>query len=350
MVERARTKRNDGGRATIADVAREAGVGVGTVSRVLNAGGPVSDATRARVLGVIAELDYQPLPAAQSLPRGRTNTIAVVAPFFTSASVVERLRGVVSALRSTAYELVLYDVETPAQRDHQLRGLGRRGRTDGAIIVSFPLRSEEAAPLVRARMPTVLLDTEHPELPSVAVDDLDGGYVATRHLLQLGHRRIAFVGDLERNPFGFTSSARRLDGYRRALQEAGVEQRPEDVKLGPHGRYVAHRLTNALLDAPDRATAIFAASDTQALGVMEAATMAGLALPDDLSVVGFDDVEIAAYVGLTTVRQPLFESGVRAAELLLERLASPSVEPRRERLPLELVARRTTAGRPQRLA
>ncbi len=342
--------RGDRRRATIADVARLAGVGVGTVSRVLNGGGLVSEKTRRRVLSVIEELDYQPLPAAQSLPRGRTNTIAVIAPFFTSPSVVERLRGVVSVLRLTQYELVLYDVETPDQRRHQLRGLAGRGRADGAILVSFPLEPDEAGLLSRAKVPAVLLDTEHPGMPSVAIDNVAGGYLATSHLLQLGHRRIAFVGDPEQNPFGFTASSRRRVGYRKALHEAGVALRPEHCKEGPHGRHVAHRLTDELLAARSRPTAIFAASDTQALGVVEAATLAGLTLPDDLSVVGFDDIEISAYVGLTTVRQPLFESGARAAELLLSLLEAPLPEaplpePARERLPLELVSRRTAARR-----
>jgi LacI family transcriptional regulator len=329
---------------TIADVARAAGVGVGTVSRVLNGGKLVSGPTQLRVLGVIEELGYQPTAAAQSLRRGRTNTIAVIAPFFTTASVVERLRGVVSVLRESEYELVLHDVETPEQRRHQVVDLAGRTRTDGAIIVSFPLEAGEADLLARAGVPAVLLDSEHPALPSVTVDNTAGGYLATHHLLQLGHRQIAFVGDLERNPFGFTSSARRLEGYRLALAEAGVEPSPEQIKEGPHGRHVAHRLLDELLAAKVRPTAVFAASDTQALGVIEGATAAGVSVPGELSVVGFDDVEIAAYVGLTTVRQPLYESGRRAADLLLGLLEEPRRDLPGERLPLELVARRTSGA------
>ncbi len=339
------TRRLRAGRpTTIADVARVARVGVGTVSRVLNGGRLVSSATQLRVLAVIDELGYQPTAAAQSLRRGRTNTIAVIAPFFTSASVVERLRGVAAALRESEYELVLHDVETPEQRRHQLVDLTGRARADGAIVVSFPLDGPEPDLLARAGVPAVLLDSEHPALPSVAVDNTAGGYLATHHLLQLGHRKIAFVGDPEVNPFGFTSSAQRLEGYRLALADAGIEPPAEHIKEGPHGRHVAHRLLDELLAAEVRPTAVFAASDTQALGVIEGATAAGVAIPDELSVVGFDDVEIAAYVGLTTIRQPLYESGRRAADLLLGLLEEPRRDVPAERLPLELVARRTSAA------
>ena len=287
------------------------------------------------MLAVIDELGYQRTTAAASdrlligvivqeleTPDFRGDrTASSPAPPSSSACA-----GVVAtALRESEYELVLHDVETPrAARADQLVDLAGRARADGAIIVSFPLEAGEPDLLARAGVAAVLLDSEHPALPSIAVDNTSGGYLATHHLLQLGHRRIAFVGDPEVNPFGFTSSACRLAGYRLALAEAGIEPPAEHVKEGPHGRHVAHRLLDELLAAEVRPTAVFAASDTQALGVIEGATAAGVAIPDELSVVGFDDVEIAAYVGLTTIRQPLYESGRRAADLLLGLLEEPS--------------------------
>jgi LacI family transcriptional regulator len=331
---------------TISDIARRAGVGVGTVSRVLNRSPLVSDATRQRVLAVIEELEYTPSSVARRLSLGRTLTAAVVVPFLTHPSAVERLRGVVAGFRDSPYDLVVFDVETPAQRGEQLRAIARGDRADGAIIVSLPPTDDDVARLDQNGVCCVLVDARHPSLPGIVIDDVAGGALATRHLLDLGHRRIAFIGDPGDNPFGFTSSSDRHAGYLQALQEFGVAPRPELVKTGPHDARVAHQLTARLLRLRERPTAIFAASDTQALGVLEAAGGAGLAVPDDLSVVGFDDIDIASYIGLTTVRQPLLESGRRGAEHLLAALGGAPDGTADEVLPLELVVRKTTADPP----
>jgi DNA-binding LacI/PurR family transcriptional regulator len=174
-------------------------------------------------------------------------------------------------------------------------------------------------------------------------DDIAGGEIATAHLLALGHRRIAFVGDQFQNPFGFTSSRHRYEGFEHALDRAGLQPDPERVGLGAHSRYEARELAARMLATPEPPTAIFAASDTQALGVITAAREAGLHVPDDLSVVGYDDIEIADYVGLTTVRQQLFDSGRLGAELLLSEIRARSAPPRSVVLSPELVVRGTTA-------
>ncbi|MBN2624137.1 MAG: LacI family DNA-binding transcriptional regulator [Acidimicrobiales bacterium] len=330
---------------TIADVAAHAGVGAGTVSRVLNDSPQVSESTRARVLAAIEVLDYRPNPLARGLSRGRCQTLGVVVPFFTHASAVERLRGVVAALDKSLYDLVLFNVESPVHRDEHFTTLTRRDRADGLLIMSLPPPPASLHRLATSGVPIVLLDSRGAGVPAVVTDDVEGGRLATRHLLDLGHERIAFLGDEPGNPLGFTSSSAREAGYRETMESAGLAVRPGDVRHGPHVRAVARDLTRAMLAAPDRPTAIFAASDTQALGVLEAARAAGLTVPRDLSVVGFDDVEVSSYAGLTTVRQPLFESGRRAAELLLESLAAE--EPLGEaeyQLDLELVVRSTTAA------
>jgi LacI family transcriptional regulator len=211
------------------------------------------------------------------------------------------------------------------------------------LIVSLAPRDEEVEAFHRAGAPVVLLDSFHPGLPCLRTDDVAGGVLATRHLIELGHRRIGFVGDRGDAGLGFVSSARRRDGYRLALQEAGIPALPELEREGPHGRLVAHRLTRELLSLPEPPTAIFAASDTQALGVLEAATVEGIDVPGDLSVVGFDDLEVSAYVGLTTVRQPLEDSGRRAIQRLVAALDEGDVRPHEERLELALEVRRTTA-------
>jgi DNA-binding LacI/PurR family transcriptional regulator len=319
-------------------------VGAGTVSRVLNDSPRVSEGTRARVLAAIEVLDYRPNPLAQGLSRGRCQTVGVVVPFFTHASAVERLRGVAAALHGSRYDLVLFNVESPVHRDEHFATLTRRDRADGLLVMSLPPPSSSLHRLSASGVPTVLLDTRGAGVPVVVTDDGEGGRLATRHLLDLGHEHIAFIGDDPANPLGFTSSSAREAGYRETMAAAGLTVRPGDVLHGPHVRAVARDLTAQLLARDDRPTAVFAASDSQALGVLESARAAGLDVPGDLSVVGFDDVEVSSYAGLTTVRQPLFESGQLAAELLLESLAAedPLAESTHQ-LDLELVVRSTTA-------
>jgi DNA-binding LacI/PurR family transcriptional regulator len=329
---------------TIADVAAHAGVGAGTVSRVLNDSPRVSERTRARVLAAIELLDYRPNPLARGLSRGRCQTLGVVVPFFTHASAVERLRGVAAALDDSRYDLVLFNVESTVHRDEHFATLTRRDRADGLLIMSLPPPSHSLARLAEAGVPVVLLDASGAGVPAVLTDDVDGGRLATHHLLALGHERIAFIGDDPENPLGFTAGSSREVGYRETMAEAGVKVPAGYVCHGPHVRSIARRLTEQLLARRDRPTAVFASSDVQALGVLEAVRAAGLDVPGDVSVVGFDDIEVSGYAGLTTVRQPLFESGHLAARILLDALEEEHLpEPRKRRLPLELIERSTTA-------
>jgi DNA-binding LacI/PurR family transcriptional regulator len=328
---------------TIADVAERAGVAPSTVSRVLNDHASVRPATRRRVMAVVEELDYSPSEIARSLSRRKTGTVGVLVPFFTHPSAVERLRGLTRALTARGYYVVLFDVETRAQRDAQLRTLAQAGRTDAAIVVSLPVTDEEVARFKRSRLPLILLDTASAAAPHIVIDDVRGGRLAAEHLLGLGHRRIAFVGDPPSNPFAFTSSIDRRTGYFHALEAGGVPIRPELIREGEHDQDVASRLTGELLALPEWPTGVVVASDTQALGVLDACRRHGVAVPQELSVIGFDDISVSRLVGLTTVRQPLEESGRRAAELLLGLLEDDEQVPLRTLLPLELVFRDTTA-------
>jgi LacI family transcriptional regulator len=333
------------GPARIADVAARAQVGVATVSRVLNGNVNVSPATRARVLEAIALLDYRPSSVARNLSLRRTLVIGVVVPFFTSPSAVERIRGIVTALEGSPYDLALFDVESADRQRRAFDLLGRGDRADGLLVVSLVPPDEELGRLQAARLPTVLVDAPHASLPNVVVDDVAGGEMATRHLVELGHRAIAFVGDKPPDPFRFHSSRDRTTGYERALERAGIPLRPDYVRAGTHSRHVARSIAEELLRLADPPTAIFAASDIQALGVLEAARALGLDVPGDLSVIGFDDIDVASYAGLTTVHQPLFDSGHRGAELLLEVLAGVPPSATTETMPLELVVRSTTGPR-----
>jgi DNA-binding LacI/PurR family transcriptional regulator len=334
---------------TIADVAAKAGVGAGTVSRVLNGSPRVSPATRERVQAAIADLGYRPNPLARGLSRGRCQTVGVIVPFFTHASAVERLRGVVAALADSNYDLVLFNVESPRHRDEHFDLVRSRAQADGVLVMSLAPPEDEVDRLVRAGVRVVLVDARARGVPSVVTDDVEGGRIAARHLVALGHRRVAFIGEAPENELAATSSTRREEGYRQVLASAGAPVDPALVLHGAHDRSLARALARALLDRPDRPTAVFAASDVQAMGVRAAAEDLGLRVPEDLSIVGFDDIELAGYVGLTTVRQPLFESGRLGARLLLDALASddPQHEDSSTVLPLALVERATTAPPPR---
>jgi DNA-binding LacI/PurR family transcriptional regulator len=327
--------------ATIAEVAAEAGVGIGTVSRVLNGSPSVSDRTRRRVLEAIATLDYQPSAVARALSTGRTGAIGVIAPFFTQPSVIERLSGVSRALTSAGYELILFDVERPEQLSEFFNAGAVRGRIDGLLAISLAPSKLEARRLEAARVPLVLVDRGHERIPTITIDDEEGGRMAAEHLMALGHRRIAFLGDEEENPFGFDSSALRREGFEAALEAAGCSLAPELRVRRPHGRDIARDAAAELLALADPPTAIFATSDVQAIGVLKAARAAGVSVPERLSVLGFDDVEAAEYTGLTTIAQPLQESGALGAELLLRMMSGEAVEARR--LPLAIVDRGSTA-------
>jgi DNA-binding LacI/PurR family transcriptional regulator len=329
----------------IRDVAERAGVAVSTVSRVLNDAPGVAAPTRERVRAAMTELRYSPSATARNLSLGRTQTLAVIAPFFTQPSVVERLRGVDEVVGATAYDLTIFNIETPEQRHEAMLRVARRDHVDGVLVISLPLTDAEVRGLRGQELPAVLIDAEHEALPHVVVDDEAGGVLAAEHLLEAGHRRIAFVGDHAENPFGFVSSERRLRGLRAALGRADVELPHGYVRRGPFGRETAGALTRELLALDRPPTAIFAASDVQAFGVLDAVARAALAVPDDVSVIGFDDIEVAAAIGLTTVRQPLRESGRLGARLLLDALEDERIDEDRHVGELAVVARRTVCAR-----
>jgi LacI family transcriptional regulator len=331
---------------TIRDVARQAGVSVATASRALNGMDTVNAQTRDRILTVMEELGFRPSPAARRLSLGRTLTVGVVVSFLTRPQAAERLRGVDAVLTDSEFDLVIYNVESVQKRDHYLGTLAQSQRTDGLLVLSLPPSAEAAAAMGRSPVPVVFIDVHTPSvatMPRVVGDDVAGGALAARHLLDLGHTAIAYIGDAVEDPFGFTSSRDREQGLTSELATAGVSIPAAWVGHGAHGRYEARDLAHRMLTAERRPAAILTASDTQALGVIAAAREIGLHVPDDLSVIGYDDIEAADYVGLTTIRQQLFESGRRGAEVLMSEIKIRSEQPPVVRLAPELVVRATTA-------
>lgn len=328
--------------ATIHDVAKRAGVGIGTVSSVLNNSRPVNEATRRRVLAAVAELDFLPNPSGRRLSMGKTHTIGAAIPFFTSASQIERLRGVMSVIASSDYDINLFAIETVAQRDKVLHTVPRRGRVDGLLIFSLNPTEGDLRRIFQENMPTVLVETAHPGLSYVFLDDIAGAQTAVQYLIELGHRKIGYISDYLDDPFGIFSRNRYL-GYCRAHEAAGIPIRLDYHLYDEHNRENGRRMAVSLLTLPDPPTAIFAYSDELALGVLEAARELNLAVPGDLSVMGYDDIELAHFAQLTTVRQHLFESGVQSVELLLDAIDNPDTSLTQLELPTELVIRQTTA-------
>ena len=307
---------------TIRDVAKKAGVGVATVSRVINESKLVSDATREMVKRTIADLNYLPNHTARRLSLGRTNAIGVLIPYFTRPSAVERLRGISDVFEGTTYNLVVYSVESLPRRQKYFHEVPRADRVDGVIVVSMSPSTDDVRALTHSNLPVILLDAEHPSFISMLEDGVHGGALATQHLIGLGHRRIAFIGGPFVDPFNFarTPSTKRLEGYKQALTDAGLPVTeallgidPNEM-IGAHSITAARELTVRMMQQAERPTGIVTASDTHAFGVMQAARELGLRIPDDLSVVGYDNVEAASYVELTTVSQSLYDSGKCSAE------------------------------------
>jgi LacI family transcriptional regulator len=292
------------------------------------------------VLTAIDELGFVPRAEAAARARKGTRRIGVLAPFITYPSFVQRLRGV-TTLADSAYELVMYNVDSASRRDGYLSSLPVTRRLDGLIIMALPFEEEAAQRLVINELETVLIEFNHPSFSSVEIDDASGGRLVANYLIERGHRRFGFVGDAEVPDYAIHTSEKRLAGYHGALHTAGFDLPNEYIALGPHGLEQARRLAHRLLDLPMPPTAIFSPSDMQALGVLKAARERNLSIPGDLAVMGFDDVEVADYIGLTTVRQPLEESGRVAVELLLARLANNARPIQHVRLPLTIVRRET---------
>lgn len=327
---------------TIRDVARLAEVSIATVSRVINNSTAVRPATREKVLRVIDETGYRPNLTARRLSVGRTRTIGIVLPFLTLPSFVERLRGIQSVLSEEEYDLLLVSAELPERIEESIDTLLVRGGVDGAILVAQIPSKNQIERFRMGQLPLVLIDARHEQISHVFVDDEAGGYEATSHLLQLGHRKIAFLSDRLDNPFGFVSMRHRFSGYLRALAKWEVPFQPDYHQQGELGGREAYHRAYSLLMLRDRPTAVFAASDVHAVGVLKAAHELEIRVPEDLSVVGYDDIRDAEYLDLTTVRQHLFESGVRGAQILMESLVSGSQEMATACMQTELVIRGTT--------
>lgn len=331
---------------TIRDVAKTAGVGVGTVSRVLNNSSQVSPETQEKVMSAIRTLGFRRSKVARQLSTGiQHRNVGVILPFITHPSFIERLRGMQLALdaQDNDCNLILYNVSEPTRYHEQLLAIVEQAAVDGLLIATLTISNEQRDLLNQSGIPFVTLsDACLGDLNCISPDNIGGGYMATQHLLELGHRRIAYVGDEFSNDYGFPTSALRYEGFCSALKAYATNYRSEYICLGVHGEETAYRLTNQLLTLPELPTAIFAMSDIQAVGCILAIREAGLRVPEDISVIGFDDVQLSRHIGLTTIRQHLEQGGYLGMQLLLDMLTAPDNVAPRQLPPLELIVRKTT--------
>ena len=326
-------------RVTINDVARTAGVSVATVSKVINGRYGVAVATSERVQQVIDDLGYESSLVARSLRSHRTNVIGILVAEFEPFST-EILKGTSQAITDTGYELLAYSGggRSGGKVGWERRYLSRLSGTliDGAILVTPTVVDSGSA------VPVVAIDPHAGPagMPTVDSDNLAGAVLATEHLLALGHRRIGFLGGRE----DLESSRLREEGYRSALGSAGVAVDPGLMRVGGYRRASAYDPARELLTLADRPTAIFAANDLSALGTMDAARDLGLSIPDDVSLVGFDNIPESALTtpSLTTINQPIQDMGSAAVDLLIHLMDGSGDRSTHVRLPTALVERGST--------
>jgi len=327
---------------TIYDVASRAAVSIATVSRVLNTPHRVNDETRKRVLAAIDALQFVPKAEASARARRNSYRIGVLAPFFTYPSFVQRLRGVSSLLSGSEYELVVYSVDSLQHYQSQLEMLPIARRIDGLIIMSLLIDEVASNRLQQHNLPTVLIESHHPAFSGVEIDNTEGGRLAARYLAEQGHTNIAFLGiDSEIPGCTLPTSEIRLQGFRETMTELGLPLRDIYIRNAENDMAAAYEQARKLLLLEERPTAIFATSDLLAIGILKAVRELDLRVPNDIAVLGFDDLDIADYVGLTTIGQALDESGRVAVELLLGRLAEPTRLVQHVRFPLKVVQRAT---------
>jgi LacI family repressor for deo operon, udp, cdd, tsx, nupC, and nupG len=330
------------GRATIDDVAREAGVSLATVSRALRGLPNVSPDTRARVIEVARDLHYRPDPNASRLAAGASHAIAVLAPGLHTWYLGGVLAGIEGVISGKGYDLHLRAALRTAPTAVVDAFEAVRGRADAALLVDLNLEDEELDALGTLGKPVLTLGSRADGFDSITVDNRGGAAAVAHHLVNLGHRRIAMVDGDPDLSMQYASSFERRLGFRDGLAEHGLE--PALTVNGGFAVGGGVEAFSTIMAEPEPPTAVFCFSDEMALGMLAAARRAGLSVPGDLSVVGFDDHDLAEAMGLTTVRQDVADLGALAARRILDRIAEPS-GPRHDVVEVALVVRETT-GRP----
>jgi len=354
--------RRPGNAPTVRDIAAAAGVSKATAARALGGYGLVSEAARQQVLETAERLGYRANTVARSMITGTTNTLALIVadienPFFARAA-----RGFTDTARREGYEVIVANTDEDVDAERAAVKVLLEKRVDGLVVAAASrLSFDHLEAAQSAGVQVVLLDRHIPGLAadSVLVDSRAAARSAVNHLIELGHERIALVTgaspeEIARGTGGYSrhlmSTGRdRIDGYRQALRDAGIELVPEYLKLGDFHREAAGELARELLAATPRPSAIFTTDAVITLGVLEALQRGGVAIPDDVSLIGFDDPDwtVVVHPRLTVVAQPAYDLGALAAQRVILRIRGDESKPRRHRLPTELVVRESAGPAPK---
>ncbi len=330
-------------RATIYDVAAEAGVSITTVSRYMNDPSRVGEKTGKKIAEAVEELDYIRQGNTGSRQGRRVGRIGVLTPFFPAPSFVERLRGIIAPLKEQNYEVVIYTIENPEQLDEYLNSVPFTRRIDGLILMSVNLSPEQHRTLQASELPVVMVESDDENYSRVLADDYAGGRMAAQLFIKKDYLPCLFMGD-KNSGYSYSRhpSEMRQKGFCDALEEQGYKMSGDGMLYADTTVEDARQVFSDYLSMNEAPRAVFAMCDLQAIGIFRAAVDRGIAVPQQTAIIGFDDIETADWMGLSTISQHLSDSGRVAAGLLLDFLSGKSETIQRINLQVSMIERSTT--------
>jgi len=334
--------KNSGTSPTIYDVAELASVSIATVSRVINASELVREETRRRVLDAIDALGFVPDAFARERARKEVGHIGVITPFFTIPSITKRLSGIANTLVDKAYNLTIFPVDSKNRLESYYTELPYSRLVDGLIVLTLPVDEKSLKRFKNNGIPLLMIENHIEGYSSIEYNNKFGGQLAAEHFIKKGHQRCAFIGNSLVPEYTLNQEEDRLLGYKQTLLAHDIDLLDAYVKLPVlHSRDQDQEIHD-LIDLDSQPTAIFTSTDELALRVLKVAQKRGIRIPEDLAVIGFDDIEIAAYLELTTISQSLEESGKLAAERLISQITDPTRPAENTYIQLRLIERSTT--------
>ena len=334
---------------TIKDVAREAGVSVGTVSRVINQHPSVKPATRSAVLSAIDLLDYNPDIIARSLKSRSTKSVGVMIPDISSMFYPEILRGIEDVASIYKYNIILCNTDLDRKKEKATFNMLKSKKVDGIIFISNVIDEDLKREFKKSAIPVVLVSTRDAadEFCCVTIDNKRAAYAAASLLCRLGHETIAMIAGVENDP---NAGIPRVEGFKQALLDHGIEAKEELIFFGDYKYRSGYEIMKRMIDLQPMPTALFAASDSMAVGAASAALASGLRIPEDLSIIGFDGLEAAEffYPPISTIKQPRYEMGAGGMEQLIRLLNHEEIEEPAQILDFMLIERRSTCKHTKR--
>ncbi|MGQ9622690.1 MAG: LacI family DNA-binding transcriptional regulator [Candidatus Caldatribacteriaceae bacterium] len=345
MVKKVKQPGTTKDKITINDIAWEAGVSKATVSRVLNNPGKVAEETRRKVLEAIQRRNYRPNPLARALTVKKTGVIGVVVSDISNPFYAVMVRSIEEVCRAHAYHIFLCNTDGRDEEEEFYIDSLIEKRVDGIILGSVHLESKSFEKLKEAEIPFIFvsrLPRNREECDYVMIDNVLGGYMATRYLLSLGHTRIAYLG----GRWNTSSNLDRFEGYKKALQEVGIEIKEEYIRCGEFSMEGGYREGLRIIDSGERRpTAVFCANDAMAIGLLEACREGKIRVPEELSVIGFDDIPLSALgcIQLTTVSQSIADLGALSGKMIIDKITDAEKRNTKQQVvfPPKLVVRKT---------